>query len=168
MEHYRTTTDAADDHLRALPGQPVPDRFPNATAALAWLDAERPNLTATITLATTSRPQTVISLALCLAVYLLQRRHFHDALTVAEHAVVAARALDDRHGEGQALNNLGLALREVRRFEEAIDAHNQAADIFRALDDHHREDAALNNLGVAQDGMRRSFGLRALWRRLKR
>jgi Flp pilus assembly protein TadD len=43
--------------------------------------------------------------------------------------VGAYRETGDRHGEGRALNNLGLALLEVRRFEEAISAHQDAAAI---------------------------------------
>ncbi|MFF2519930.1 tetratricopeptide repeat protein, partial [Streptomyces sp. NPDC058086] len=61
----------------------------------------------------------------------------------------------DRHGEGQALNNLGGALQGVRRFEEAIDAHTRAADIARELGDRHREGTALNNLGGALRQVRR-------------
>ena len=51
-----------------------------------------------------------------------------------------------------ALNNLGLALREVRRFEEAISAHQDAAAIYRETGDRHREGEALDNLGVALMG----------------
>ncbi|GGP00253.1 tetratricopeptide repeat protein [Wenjunlia tyrosinilytica] len=156
LEHYYTTTDAADDHLRALPGQPVPDRFPDAAAALAWLDAERPNLTNTVPLAaTTGHLPTAVSLAECLTVYLRRRRHFHDALTTTEHAITAARELSDRHSEARALNNLGLALREVRRFEEAIDTHTQDLAICRELGDRHSEARALNNLGLALQQVRR-------------
>ncbi|MGW3028499.1 tetratricopeptide repeat protein, partial [Streptomyces sp. NPDC001221] len=156
LQHYDTTTAAADDHLRALPGQPVPDHFPDASAALAWLDAERPNLTSAVTLAAaTGHHPTVISLAECLAVYLRRRRHFHDALTTADHALTAARELGDRNGEGMALNNLGLALQGVRRFEEAIHAHTQDLAVFRELGDRHGEGQALNNLGIALQGVRR-------------
>jgi tetratricopeptide (TPR) repeat protein len=54
----------------------------------------------------------------------------------------------DRHSEGTALNNLGLALGQVRRFEEAITAHQDAAVIFRDADDRYGEGAPLNNLGL--------------------
>ena len=47
-----------------------------------------------------------------------------------------------------ALNNLGIALREVRRFEEAITAHQDAAAIFRETGDRHGEGMALDNLGL--------------------
>ncbi|GGW56859.1 tetratricopeptide repeat protein [Streptomyces xantholiticus] len=104
-------------------------------------------------------------LAECLSVYLHELRYFHDALTTAQHSLSAAREFGDRHGEGRALNNLGLALREVRRFEEAIEAHTQGLAICRELGDTHSEGQALGNLRLAQDEMRQSRGLRALWRK---
>jgi len=61
-----------------------------------------------------------------------------------------------RHNEGNALNNLGLALREVRRFEEAITANQDAAAIYRETGGRHREGGALNNLGLAPRYVRRS------------
>ena len=39
------------------------------------------------------------------------------------------RQTGDRHGEANALNNLGVALREVRRYEEAITACEEAAAV---------------------------------------
>ena len=155
LDHYRNTVDAADGHLRALPGQPVPERFQGRTDALAWLEAEHANLVTAVTLTATTHPRTAITLAACLAVFLNQRRHFNDAITTAHHALTAARHLDDQLSEGVALNNLGLALAEVRRFEEAVTAHTQAVDIFRESADRHREGTALNNLGNALQEVRR-------------
>ncbi|MET9339034.1 hypothetical protein [Nonomuraea sp. NPDC003804] len=54
--------------------------------------------------------------------------------------------MGDRHGEGQALNNLGIALREVRRFEEAITAHQDAAVIFAEMGDTYSLGVARANL----------------------
>ncbi|MGW4798528.1 NB-ARC domain-containing protein, partial [Nonomuraea sp. NPDC004297] len=127
LEYYQATTDAADDHLRALPGQPVPDRFSGRDEALVWLDAERLNLTAALSLAATTHPHIAVALAGSLVKFLYWRRHFDEALTAGRHALTAARRIGDRHREGAALNNLGAALQEVRRFDEAIDAHTQAA-----------------------------------------
>ena len=67
-------------------------------------------------------------------------------------AAMRARRQGDRLHEAAALNNLGIALREVRRFEEAITAHQDAAAIFRETGDRHREGGALNNLGLALRG----------------
>jgi hypothetical protein len=50
------------------------------------------------------------------------------------------------YGEGDVLNNFGLALVGVRRFEEAIRAHRDAAGIFRETGDRHGEGVALRNL----------------------
>jgi tetratricopeptide (TPR) repeat protein len=156
LEYYQSTTDAAVDHLRALPGQSVSDLFSDRIAALAWLNIERLNLTAAVPLAvTTGQPRMAMSLAEILVPYLRQRRYFLDAVTTADHALTAALELGDRHGEAMALGNLGLALLEVRRFDDAITAHNQAADIYRELGDRHGEGGALNNLGLALREVRR-------------
>ncbi|GAA4101024.1 tetratricopeptide repeat protein [Actinomadura miaoliensis] len=155
LEHYATAADAAADHLRALPGDPLPDRFRDRQDALAWLDAERSNLIAAVPLAATTHPPTAIALTASLAQYLDWRRLFHDAITIGHHALAAARQLGDQRYEGMALNNLGLALVEVRRFEEAIDAHTRDLSICRELGDQHREGTALNNLGTALQEVRR-------------
>ncbi|MFC8093361.1 tetratricopeptide repeat protein [Streptomyces sp. NPDC057301] len=152
LDHYRDTTRAADDHLRARRRQNAANRF----AALAWLDAERLNLTATVTLAAAhGQPRTTLTLAGDLHVYLRERRYFHDTLTIAQHGLTTARELGDRHSEALALGNLGLALQEVRRFEEAIDNHTKELATIRELGERHNEAAALTHLGLALQGARR-------------
>ena len=76
-------------------------------------------------------------------------RRFEEAITAHQDAAAIFRETGDRHGEGRALDNLGIALREVRRFEEAITAHQDAAAIFRETGDRHGEGGALDNLGTA-------------------
>ncbi|MEU0630603.1 tetratricopeptide repeat protein, partial [Streptomyces sp. NPDC005989] len=153
--HYQDTTQAADTHLDTLPGPRAP-HFPDRAAALQWLDAEHTNLTATATTAPAlGHPATTTSLAFSLAQYLHYRRYFDDWITLTTTALTVCRELGDRHGEGQALNNLGAALQGVRRFVEAIDALTQAATIYRELGDRHREGQALNNLGLALREVRR-------------
>ncbi|MFF5450255.1 AAA family ATPase [Streptomyces sp. NPDC012950] len=164
LMYYTITCDAADDHLRALPGQPVPELFLNRAAALTWLDAERANLTATVPHAVTDYPQVIARLAECLSVYLLQHRHFHDALAVNEYALTAARELGSRHGEAAALNNLGNALREVQRYDDAIHALDQAIAIFGDLDDRYNEDLARSTLDATLLEMQEDRERRG-WRR---
>jgi tetratricopeptide (TPR) repeat protein len=65
------------------------------------------------------------------------------------------RETGDRHREGRALNNLGLALREAGQLAEAIAAHQDAAAIFRETGDPHRESLALSNLETAQTAQSR-------------
>ena len=49
-----------------------------------------------------------------------------EAITAHQDAAAIFRETGDRHGEGMALDNLGVALREAGRFEEAITAHQDA------------------------------------------
>ncbi|MFI9559803.1 tetratricopeptide repeat protein, partial [Nonomuraea endophytica] len=72
-------------------------------------------------------------------------RRFEEAIAAHQQDLIIFREVGDRHGEGMAWNNLGLALREVRRFEEAIAAHQQDLIIFREVGDRHREGTAWNN-----------------------
>ncbi|WP_432115022.1 tetratricopeptide repeat protein [Streptomyces sp. S1] len=155
LEYYTIACDAADDHLRALPDQPVPGPFPDRAVALRWLNAERANLIAMVPRAAADHPQTVLRLATALNIYLHQRRRFHDALSINEHALAVTRTLGDRHAEGTALNGLGSALYQVRRYDEAVDAHTQAADIHRGLGNRDGEGTALNNLGNALQELKR-------------
>ncbi|MFI6587440.1 tetratricopeptide repeat protein, partial [Embleya sp. NPDC050493] len=153
--HYRTTTRAAATHLEPLPG-PRDPRFPDRAHALAWLDGEYAALVAVATAAPPlGHPETTTTLAHALAEYLDQRRLFDDWITVTTAALAIHQELGDRHGEGRAWNNLGLALQEVRRFEEAIDAHRQDLRICQELGDRHGEGRAWNNLGLALREVRR-------------
>ncbi|MFD0271363.1 tetratricopeptide repeat protein [Streptomyces sp. NPDC127106] len=152
FSHYETHAEAADTHLETRPGTPSP-RFPDRAAALAWLDAEHDNLTATAT--TLGHPRTSIVLALALARYLDYRRAFDDWIAVTTTALAVFREHGVRYGEAGALNNLGSALREVRRFDEAIDAHTQALAVFRELGVRDGEALALDRLGIALAEVRR-------------
>ncbi|MDF5758445.1 tetratricopeptide repeat protein [Spongiactinospora sp. TRM90649] len=158
LDFYLRTADAADDHLRALPGQDVPDAFTGRGQAMAWFDAERVTLIAIVALAwATGRDHIAAYLPACLNEYLDWRRAFDDRLSVDAVAVQAMVRLGDRHGEGIALTGLGVALQEVRRFDEAITAHEQAAFIFQETGDRPGEGRALTGLGIALQGVRR-FG----------
>ena len=69
----------------------------------------------------------------------MEVRRFDEAITAHQDAAAIYRDTGDRHGEGTARNNLGLALRQVRRFDEAITAHQDAAAIYRETGDRHGE-----------------------------
>jgi tetratricopeptide (TPR) repeat protein len=139
-----------------LAGSSAPPEFSGRGDALAWLDAQRPNLIAAVTMAAAAgRHQEAMTLPLTLSEYLAWRRRFDDWLAVLAVSRDSARQLNDKGHEAAALNNLGVALREVGRFEEAVSACQDAAAIFRETGDRHSEGLALVGLGLVLAEVRR-------------
>ncbi|WP_329317729.1 tetratricopeptide repeat protein [Streptomyces sp. NBC_01262] len=147
---YYQQTKAADDHLRWLPGLPVPSLFAGRVEALGWLDAERANLVAAAQWADDDRrARTAIPLALCLGMYLNWRRYSDDQITVCRCAQRAAARTGDQTHEAIAWTILGAALPEAGRAAEAIEAHARSRDLFQTTGDRNREAVAWDNLGSA-------------------
>jgi hypothetical protein len=119
------------------------------------MDAQRPNLVAAVAMAAADRDFEAVNLPLALGPYLSWRRRFDDWLAVLTISRETARRLGDRHSEGMALNNLGLALRYVHRFDEGITACQDAAAVYRETGDRHGEGGALANLGGTLREVRR-------------
>ncbi|MFI7057426.1 ATP-binding protein [Streptosporangium canum] len=157
LGHYLVTTDAADRHLNPTDPDPAAGGFGDRDQALAWLDAEYPNLIAAVhTAAVNGIHRTIArSLPLALARFLEWRRLFTDSITLTTHALHAARHLNDRHSEIMALNNLGFALSAVRRFDDAITTHQQNLQICRETGDRHGEAMTLTSLGLTLQQVRR-------------
>lgn len=152
MSYYLATARNAVAHLNPTEPDPAGRGFTTRSQAMQWLDTERANLTAAPHTAAAIHPDIAINLSLALARYLHRRRLFSDWTTLTTLARDTARLTGDRHGEGQALNHLGLALGEVGRFAEAIIALQQVSAIFSELGDRHGEGHALADLGVALRG----------------
>lgn len=155
LDHYGATAIAADSHL--LHGaRPLP-RFADRAAALAWLDAEHPNLFAAVLAAPAlNRPRAQLALYGPLSAYLAFRRRLGDNADLAEAAIRTVRGSRDpalRGLETPLLTELGNALRELRRFDEALDAHRKA--LKRSRGDRVAEAGALSNLGLTYEQMRR-------------
>jgi hypothetical protein len=92
LGYYLTTADAADNHLRALPGMQAPADFSGPNDALDWLDAERLNLVAAVSMATdTGRYEAALRLPLVMATYFDWRRRFDDLLATTTFAVLSCR-----------------------------------------------------------------------------
>ncbi|WHT21879.1 NB-ARC domain-containing protein [Crossiella sp. CA-258035] len=86
--------------------------------AIEWLDTEYPNLLTTVTLAhNTGRSHCALHLPLALYPYFHLRKHWTDWVATHRLALLAARRLRDRQGEGFALINLGSALRDQAQFD---------------------------------------------------
>ncbi|MGO9081933.1 MAG: hypothetical protein ACLQDY_23325 [Streptosporangiaceae bacterium] len=92
LGYYLSMIEAANDLLRERPPLPGPAPFPSVDEALAWLDAERPNLIAVAGLAArTGRDQVAASFPLCLAQYLARRKRYDDLLTTTIVGLSSAR-----------------------------------------------------------------------------
>lgn len=150
LAYYLDMASAADMSLRARPGSAGSAEFTRQDDALAWLDAEQATLTAAVTLAADAgEDETALNLSLRLAEYFSRRRKPDDRLVTARAGLKAARRLGSPPGEADALNNFGLAMRNLWQPGEAITAHQAAARIFRLTGDRNGEGKALANLSIA-------------------
>ncbi|MFC3996531.1 tetratricopeptide repeat protein [Nocardiopsis sediminis] len=150
LDHYIQLARAAAAHLRALPGDTVPDAFTDAADALAWLDTEFPNLSAAAHAAhQAGHIVAAMLLPLTLHAYLNRRRRFDDVITLFTFARDIAHSAGQKAWEATACNDLGIALAKVRRFEEAVEAHATARALFQEVGDRHGEAMAWSGLGIA-------------------
>jgi tetratricopeptide (TPR) repeat protein len=75
---------------------------------------------------------------------------YQKAIEYYEQALVIAREIGDRHGEGNQLGNLGIAYRDLGQVEKAIKYYEQALVIAREIGDRRREGIWLGNLVSSQ------------------
>src|SRR5215472_15445216 len=129
-------------------GLPTPS-VADPAAALAWLDAERPNLVAVCThTAAHGWPGHTIRLATTLFRYLDAGAHFPDALSIHTDAGNAASQTGDRAAEAYALANLGVVHMRQGRYEQAAEHYRAALPLFRESGDRVGEARTLTHLGL--------------------
>lgn len=139
LGYYGEATAAAVDQL---PRQTV------RSAALAWLDRERPTLIAAVALAEAEgRTGRMLFLAASLLPYLHERRHFEEAFAVGARALRGARLLGEQGYVSAVLLQLGNIHLEVRDFERSIACLEEAAAGFRECADPRGEGLVLTSLG---------------------
>jgi tetratricopeptide (TPR) repeat protein/DNA-binding SARP family transcriptional activator len=118
-------------------------------AAIAWLDAERPNLVAVCThTAAHGWPRHTMRLATTLFRYLDSGAHFPDALSIHTDARNAASQMGDRPAEAYALANLGVVHMRQGRYEQAAEHYQGALGLFRETGDRVGEARTLTHLGL--------------------
>jgi tetratricopeptide (TPR) repeat protein len=145
---YAVTVDAADNCLRAAPGQPMSAPFAGRDDAMRWIDVEYPNLIEILVIASRAGlHQTVIVIGEALTIFMEHRILSNDRIRVALHTLSAARQLHSEFSIANSLNNIGLALEETHRLPEAIAAYRKALDLFEDLGDPVHIGNVLNNLG---------------------
>ncbi|MFG3343633.1 ATP-binding protein [Streptomyces sp. NPDC048018] len=127
LDHYITRAGGAREQLLSAMRSTAPGGSSVRAEALVWLDAERTSLVAAAHWAVQARhaPQAV-ELALHLGEYFGWRRLHDDAVAVYEHALEAARELNDSLAEGKCANNLGVSLRHMRRNDAAVETFRAA------------------------------------------
>lgn len=157
LQYDLATSGAAVSYLDPETTSPqASNAFTDRTTALAWLETERPNLTAAVALAAaTGHDNYARDLAISLYTFFDLRKYWIDWTTTHNFALTSARELGDRNGESVILNNLGRAYRELRLFNEAISCNEQALVIFRETNNRRGQGLALNNIGNSYSELRR-------------
>jgi tetratricopeptide (TPR) repeat protein len=127
-------------------------------AALAWLEAERPNLLAAAEQAATcpgAPAELAIQLAHALFGFFHVRKYLQDWAQVNHTALEVARRTGDRVAQGQALNDLGTVHRWQGRYEQTLACQQQSLAIYRELGDRRGQAGSLGNLGLVYEGQGR-------------
>ncbi len=86
-----------------------------------------------------------------------------QAISYYNQALVIAKEIGDRHGEGADLGNLGLAFKNLGQIEEAISYYQQALTISREIGDRRGEGSDLANLGNAYEKQEQMSRALAHW-----
>jgi tetratricopeptide (TPR) repeat protein len=146
-----------DPHRRSgAPGSaPVTGEAMAAEPALAWLMQETPNVPAVVRcMAAQGRPEHVVRLATALSRYLDSAGCYPEALALHSHSLIAARDLDDRIGEADALRRLGTLYWRWGRTNEATDNLQRSLSIRLTIGDRAGQAGVLHDLGniAARDG----------------
>ena len=139
---------------------PAPTAYPpmaGPAAALAWLDAERACLTATVAYAAENGwPRHTTRLAATLSQHLESGGYFYEASIIHNHAIRSARNTGDHDAEANALNNLGRIDWQQGRSQQAVGHLQQALALFRQGGDLNGQAHAQLNLGTA-DGRQGNY-----------
>jgi tetratricopeptide (TPR) repeat protein/transcriptional regulator with XRE-family HTH domain len=158
LDYYQHTATLADA-LIARQGRPAPPRADGTIAAtvpaladrrqaLAWARAERASLLACLDHASsTGQHARVAALSAGIAGLLRRDGPWAEAITRHTAALQAARYLDDRLGQANALTDLGDIRRLTGDYPAAARALEQALGIYRDLGDRLGQANALTDLG---------------------
>ncbi len=119
-----------------------PHALPDERAALAWLDAEYPNLVAAQQAAVGCDLHSLVwQLASSMTTTQVRRGHRHDNVTVWRAGLEASAHLPDPSARMLALRRLGMALAELGRHDEGIAYLHQALAL---AEEHHDLDQQAN------------------------
>ncbi|WP_051173747.1 ATP-binding protein [Amycolatopsis orientalis] len=159
LEWYLACADSADRVLTPMRRRTalefstgVANRLEFATYgdALAWCEAEQPNLVASVHAALAADwPSIACRLPLALWAFFTLRKPWADWIATYKAGVDAARRCSDEFSEASLLAGLGIAHRDLCRFEEALEYLESALAIRRRIGDSWGQGQALVSLGIA-------------------
>jgi tetratricopeptide (TPR) repeat protein len=149
-KHIATWTTAGG---RPPPGLPPASAPPVASSqqAAAWLESERPNLSAAVSYAADeAMPRHAITMATAMGGFLRSRGHWDQAARQYRTALSAARQAGDRPGQAGVLDELGLLQQLTGDYQGATASLAEAIELFRDLGDLPGQAYARNHLGLVQ------------------
>ena len=119
--------------------------------ALAWLEAERPNVHAAVGYAAAhGRPGHACGLSEAMSEFFRRQGHWDQALALHGTALEAARQAGDQRAEASALGHLGRINHWSGDRPAAIAAYTRALELHRGLGDRPAEASMVYQLGVLQ------------------
>jgi tetratricopeptide (TPR) repeat protein/transcriptional regulator with XRE-family HTH domain len=137
-------------YRRQQPGHP-PTYTPgmaNYQQAAAWLETERPNLHAAADhAAALGRTLHATQIPAMISGFLFGHGHWDQASTLHQSALATARRARDRHGEADALTQLGILRSLSGDYAAAAASLAQALALYRDLGDRHGQADALTETG---------------------
>jgi tetratricopeptide (TPR) repeat protein/transcriptional regulator with XRE-family HTH domain len=161
VNYYAHAAAAASRHIatwttaggRPPPTPPPASAPPLATSqgAAAWLESERPNLSAALGhAAARAMPGHAVAIATAMGGFLRARGRWDLAASQYEIALSAVREAGDRPGQAGVLDELGLLQQLTGNFPAASANLAAAVALYRELGDVRGEGYALNHLGLVQ------------------
>jgi tetratricopeptide (TPR) repeat protein/DNA-binding XRE family transcriptional regulator len=157
LDYYLHTALDADRHLaswasaarRSPPGHP-PAQAPGLATrdqAAAWLETERANLhAATDYAASHGRPEHAIAIPAAISGFLAYRGYGDQSAALHQTALAAARQADDRLGEADTLDGLGVLQGDVGDYPAAAASLARAVALYGDAGDLPGQAHALNQL----------------------
>jgi tetratricopeptide (TPR) repeat protein len=80
---------------------------------------------------------------------------YPEALNYFQQALVIAREVGNRAGEGTTLNNIGLVYQAQGRYDQALQNYQQALVVSREIGNRAGEGTTLNNIGAVYEAQGR-------------
>ena len=161
LDYYLHTALAASRHIteRSTAYHPLPPEHPPACApqlstprqAIAWLEAERPNLHAAAShAAARAQPQHAVAIPAAMGSFLRAHGHWDQAAALHQVALTVARQAGDRAAQASALVELGVVQHLAGDYPAAAASHHQALALYRDLDNPLGQAYTVNHLGTVQ------------------